>query len=93
MRRSAPMIALLFAVAASASDWPAFRGPTGIGVSEQADLPLTWTPDKNLIWKVPLPSPSSTNGIMGPTSSSQNLHVVGGAPQPMLTSSGKTVEL
>jgi hypothetical protein len=25
-----------------ASDWPGWRGPTGLGSTEEKDLPLTW---------------------------------------------------
>ncbi|MHC4995733.1 MAG: outer membrane protein assembly factor BamB family protein, partial [Planctomycetota bacterium] len=35
------------------ADWPGFRGPTGMGVVEDHDLPLEWGgPD--LLWKAPL---------------------------------------
>ena len=43
--------------AASAADWPGWRGPTGMGVSDEKDLPLTWggKDDENILWKQPLP--------------------------------------
>jgi len=36
-------------------DWPQFRGPTGQGVSEERGLPLTWSENKNVRWKVAIP--------------------------------------
>jgi len=39
-----------------AGDWPAWRGPTGLGFTDEKDLPLTWNGKKgeNILWKVPL---------------------------------------
>jgi outer membrane protein assembly factor BamB len=36
-------------------DWPQFRGPTGQGVSDERNLPLTWSETKNVRWKVAIP--------------------------------------
>jgi outer membrane protein assembly factor BamB len=39
-----------------AGDWPCWRGPTGQGISDDKDLPLTWGKNnENILWKVPLP--------------------------------------
>jgi len=37
-------------------DWPRFRGPTGLGYTEERDLPLTWggAEKKNVLWEAPL---------------------------------------
>ena len=35
--------------------WPQFRGPTAQGHSDARGLPLTWSEDENVRWKVPLP--------------------------------------
>jgi outer membrane protein assembly factor BamB len=40
---------------ALAADWPRFRGPGGQGVSEEIGLPVEWSADKNIVWKVKLP--------------------------------------
>src|SRR6266446_3345215 len=39
-----------------ASNWPQFRGPTGLGYADEKDLPLTWggKENENLLWKSPL---------------------------------------
>ncbi len=39
-----------------AGNWPQFRGPTGLGYTEEQNLPLTWGGPKNenVLWKAPL---------------------------------------
>jgi outer membrane protein assembly factor BamB len=51
------LVVLLAATAGQAGDWPGWRGPTGMGVSEEKDLPLTWggKDGENVLWKMPLP--------------------------------------
>ena len=36
--------------------WPQFRGPTGLGYTEEKNLPLQWGGDakENVLWKSPL---------------------------------------
>lgn len=34
------------------TEWPQFRGPTGQGLSLAADVPLRWSADTNVAWKV-----------------------------------------
>ena len=44
-------------VVAHATDWPQFRGPTGLGYTEARDLPLTWngTTGEGIVWRAALP--------------------------------------
>jgi outer membrane protein assembly factor BamB len=49
----------LFAIGTSialAENWPGWRGPTGLGVSTEKDLPLTWNgkTGQNILWKAPI---------------------------------------
>ena len=37
-----------------AENWPAWRGPTGNGVSAEKELPLKWDALENVKWRVPL---------------------------------------
>jgi outer membrane protein assembly factor BamB len=48
---------VLIAAVLIAADWPGWRGPTGQGVCEEKDLPLTWDAKKNenIVWKAALP--------------------------------------
>jgi outer membrane protein assembly factor BamB len=50
--------ALLFAAGAvgQAGNWPGWRGPTGMGYTDEKDLPLNWDgkTNKNVLWKMPL---------------------------------------
>ena len=43
-------------VSARANDWPQFRGPTGLGYTDEKNLPITWggANDENVLWKAPL---------------------------------------
>jgi outer membrane protein assembly factor BamB len=48
----------LFAAAVAAgADWPSWRGLTGMGQTDDAKLPLTWSgkSGENVLWKSPLP--------------------------------------
>src|SRR5438093_10710274 len=38
-----------------ADDWPQFRGPDGQGHAAAAALPLTWSEQENVAWKVAIP--------------------------------------
>jgi outer membrane protein assembly factor BamB len=42
--------------AAAGDNWPGFRGPTGLGYTDERDLPLTWggPEKKNVLWSAPL---------------------------------------
>lgn len=41
---------------ADAADWPGFRGPTGMGLTPDAKLPVEWggADGKNVVWRAPL---------------------------------------
>lgn len=49
---------------ATVADWPRFRGPTGMGLSVAADLPLTWSDAENIVWKTPLPGAGASSPIV-----------------------------
>jgi len=40
----------------SGANWPQFRGPTGLGYTDESKLPLTWggRTNENVLWKSPL---------------------------------------
>jgi outer membrane protein assembly factor BamB len=48
----------------AAADWPGFRGPGGMGIADDKGLPLTWSAEKNLVWKTELPGPGTSSPIV-----------------------------
>lgn len=46
------------------TDWPGFRGPSGMGTSEAKGLPTKWSQNENIAWKVPLPGPGASSPIV-----------------------------
>jgi outer membrane protein assembly factor BamB len=49
---------------AVADNWPQWRGPQLNGVSGEANLPLRWTQQENVAWKLPLPGRSGSTPIV-----------------------------
>jgi len=53
MRQSLALLILFLGVSPSWADpWPSWRGPTGDGVSAEKGLPLRWSKNDNVCWKV-----------------------------------------
>ena len=50
---------------AAAENWPQWRGPGGQGVSGELKVPTDWQPDRNIAWKVALPSGHSSPIVWG----------------------------
>lgn len=50
--------------APKAGDWPQFRGTGALGRSEAKGLPLTWSDEKNVVWKAALPGPGASSPIV-----------------------------
>jgi outer membrane protein assembly factor BamB len=53
------------AAAANETDWSRFRGPNGAGVGDERPLPTEFGPDRNVIWKTPLPPGHSSPVLSG----------------------------
>ena len=49
---------------ARGENWPAWRGPTGQGLSTEENLPVSWSTTENVRWKVPLPSAGNSTPII-----------------------------
>ena len=68
MRRIGPTIVccglLWLASSSRGADWPRFRGPSGLGVSDETGLPTTWSDTENLIWAADLPGPGTSSPIV-----------------------------
>lgn len=50
--------------AASADNWPRFRGPNGTGTSHDKDVPIEWNDSEGILWKVPLPGLGNSSPIV-----------------------------
>ena len=56
--------AILLTSVAHAENWPQWRGPTLNGVSGEQNLPLRWTADENVAWKLAMPGWSGATPII-----------------------------
>src|SRR5262245_28646109 len=63
-RTAAALAILLFASASAPSDWPAFRGAKGLGITTDTAVPLTWSPTENVLWKTKLPGNGTSSPIV-----------------------------
>jgi outer membrane protein assembly factor BamB len=64
MRQLLPIV-LAVVTAANAADWPQFRGPGGLGISSDKNLPVEFGPQKNVVWKTELPPGHSSPILVG----------------------------
>jgi outer membrane protein assembly factor BamB len=56
-------LALAVSVAA-ADNWPRFRGPNGSGVAQDKNIPVQWTAQQGILWKVALPGQGNSSPII-----------------------------
>jgi outer membrane protein assembly factor BamB len=64
MRRISAILLFLTA-ALPAADWPQFRGPNAAGVSDETNLPSSFSPRENVVWRTPVPLGNSSPVIGG----------------------------
>src|SRR5437879_3954784 len=64
MRLTSSFFILLFVGNAWAGNWPAWRGPHGTGLSDEATLPLHWGTNENVRWRVPLPDRGNSTPVI-----------------------------
>ena len=57
-------LAVVAAITVSADNWPAWRGPQANGISSEKNVPLKWSTDENIAWKLPMPSRSGATPIV-----------------------------
>jgi outer membrane protein assembly factor BamB len=55
---------LAFSSILSADNWPAWRGPTGQGRSDEKNIPLKWSDKDNVKWNVPLANPGNSTPVV-----------------------------
>lgn len=51
--------------AAEVPEWPQFRGPNGSGIAAEAKPPISFGPEKNVKWKVPVAAGASSPVVVG----------------------------
>ncbi|MAD80130.1 MAG: serine/threonine protein kinase [Planctomycetaceae bacterium] len=47
-----------------AGDWTQFRGPGGLGISQETSVPTTWSGTRNIAWKAKLPGAGTSSPII-----------------------------
>ena len=57
-------VSLLSLSVVRAENWPQWRGPMLNGVSNEKNLPVKWTPEENVAWKVAMPGLSGSTPII-----------------------------
>ena len=64
-RRAACALLLLSAACAALSaDWRQSRGSTGQGTSDEGGLPIRWSSQDNIAWKVKLPGAGASSPVI-----------------------------
>ena len=58
------LAATLAPAAATAGDWPQWRGPNFNGSTDETNLPTSFSRTSNLAWAVPLPGPAGSTPIV-----------------------------
>ncbi|MCA1615968.1 MAG: PQQ-binding-like beta-propeller repeat protein [Acidobacteria bacterium] len=58
------MITLAAAAAGRAGNWPQWRGPNLNGTSDERNLPIKWTAEENVAWKLAVPGLSGSTPIV-----------------------------
>lgn len=49
---------------ANAENWPQWRGPRGNGISSETGVPIKWSEEENVAWRLPLPGPAGATPII-----------------------------
>ena len=58
------VVLILLATAIHAENWPQWRGPNLNGWSAEKNLPVRWSADENIVWKLALPGWSGSTPIV-----------------------------
>jgi outer membrane protein assembly factor BamB len=64
MRPIAILFAFMLVFSAAGENWPAWRGPTGQGISSEKNPPTEWSTNRNVKWRVPLPDRGNSTPIV-----------------------------
>ena len=58
------LVVLCVALPASAEEWPGWRGPRGDGTSQEQHVPVRWSGQENIAWKVEVPGVGHASPIV-----------------------------
>ncbi len=58
------VIISVFVINASAENWPNWRGPNGLGVSNEKKVPKSWSQNENVKWKKNVPGMGTSSPIV-----------------------------
>lgn len=58
------LLSAVFVTAAFSADWPAWRGPLGMGVCEEKNLPVKWSATENVKWRIELPEACNSTPVV-----------------------------
>ena len=61
---ASPILLAAAATTLLAENWPAWRGPNASGISDERDLPVTWSQTENIRWKTPLAGPGNSTPVV-----------------------------
>lgn len=87
---------LLLVSSAAAQDWPRWRGPAGLGVSQESGLPTAWSETENVAWRATLAGLGTSSPIVVGdrvivTSQVGRTALAGGAEHPRLARDDRTL--
>ena len=54
----------LLSTASFGGDWTQFRGPGGLGISDEKGTPVAWSSTETIAWRAELPGPGSSCPIV-----------------------------
>jgi len=57
-------LALMTCLSLNAENWPMWRGATGVGLSQEKNLPVKWSATEKIAWKVTLPYRGNSTPII-----------------------------
>ena len=64
MRKLGVLAVFLFSITVVQANWPQWRGPALNGVSNEKNLPVKWTTEENVVWKVAMTGVSGSTPIV-----------------------------
>ena len=59
------LLLLFFAsITVLSNNWPQWRGPNQNGAADETSFPITWSTNKNVLWRLELPEPGNSSPIV-----------------------------